>query len=71
MTLPDGYSDVPPGKIAAVVTHLEMLATAPSGRAPKCRGGPSRQSRQPDVAWYRDLYARVGAEDWLWFSRLR
>jgi hypothetical protein len=24
--LPDGYSDVPNGKIAAVVTHLEMTA---------------------------------------------
>jgi hypothetical protein len=24
MILPDGYSDVPAGKIAAVVTHLEM-----------------------------------------------
>ena len=24
MILPDGYSDVPRGKIAAVVTHLEM-----------------------------------------------
>jgi len=24
MTLPDGYSDIPSGKIAAVVTHLEM-----------------------------------------------
>ena len=26
MILPDGYSDVPAGKIAAVVTHLEMTA---------------------------------------------
>jgi hypothetical protein len=24
--LPDGHSDVPAGKIAAVVTHLEMVA---------------------------------------------
>ena len=24
MILPDGYSDIPSGKIAAVVTHLEM-----------------------------------------------
>jgi len=24
MTLPNGYSDIPAGKIAAVVTHLEM-----------------------------------------------
>ncbi len=26
MLLPDGYSDIPHGKIAAVVTHLEMTA---------------------------------------------
>src|SRR6476661_6991805 len=26
MILPDGYSDVPAGKIAALVTHLEMTA---------------------------------------------
>jgi hypothetical protein len=26
MPLPDGYSDIPAGKIAAVVTHLEMTA---------------------------------------------
>ena len=26
MILPDGYSDVPAGKIAAIVTHLEMTA---------------------------------------------
>jgi hypothetical protein len=26
MMLPDGYSDVPAGKIAAIVAHLEMTA---------------------------------------------
>jgi len=26
MILPDGYSDVPAGKIAAIVTHLEMTS---------------------------------------------
>jgi hypothetical protein len=29
MILPDGYSDIPAGKIAAVVTHLEMTARPP------------------------------------------
>jgi hypothetical protein len=28
MILPDGYSDVPAGKIAAVVTHLEPRSAA-------------------------------------------
>ncbi len=69
MILPDGYSDVPPGKIAAVVTHLEMperpaLPPDPPG------AWTLRRVEAPDLAWFRDLYRRVG-EDWLWFSRLR
>ena len=69
MILPDGYSDVPAGKIAAVVTHLEM--TEPPALLPM----PSvpwrlRFVEKPDLGWYRDLYRRVG-EDWLWFSRIR
>ncbi|HUY84045.1 MAG TPA: GNAT family N-acetyltransferase [Steroidobacteraceae bacterium] len=67
--LPDGYSDVPPGKLAAVVTCLEMRAAA----APRAeRADPAwtlRRVEDPDPDWYRDLYRRVGLE-WLWFSRL-
>ena len=69
MILPDGYSDVPAGKIAAVVTHLEMLA--PPAQAPNPEGAwKLRRVARPDLAWYRDLHARVGT-DWLWISRLR
>jgi GNAT superfamily N-acetyltransferase len=68
MTLPDGYSDIPPRKIAAVVTHLEMLE-----RPPLLPDPPGewmlRRVEAPGLAWYRDLYRRVGA-DWLWSSRL-
>ena len=69
MILPDGYSDVPIGKIAAVVTHLEMTARPALPPAPS---GPwtLRHVEKPDLVWYRDLYRRVG-EEWLWFSRLR
>ena len=69
MTLPDGYSDVAPGKLASVVTCLEMLQSVPL-RAER-EGAPWRLRRvpRPDAVWYRELYARVGAE-WLWFSRL-
>jgi GNAT superfamily N-acetyltransferase len=70
MTLPDGYSEVPSGKIAAVVTHLEMLARPAFRPAPALPHMAVRRVLRPDLAWYRDLYARVGAEDWLWFSRL-
>ena len=69
MILPDGYSDVPAGKIAAVVTHLEMTARPALPPSPP---GPwtLRKVERPDLAWYRDLYRRVG-EEWLWFSRIR
>lgn len=69
MVLPDGYSDVPPGKVAAVVTCLEMLER-PALRAER-PAAPWRLRRvpRPEAAWYRELFARVGA-DWLWFSRL-
>ena len=65
----DGYTDVPAGKIANVVTYLEM-------RAPQTVTVPAvpefviRRMEHPDLDSYRDLYRRIG-EDWLWFSRLR
>jgi GNAT superfamily N-acetyltransferase len=65
--LPDGYSDVPAGKIAAVVTHLEM--TAPPARRDDPPGNWTlRKVDTPELPWYRDLFRRVG-EEWLWFSR--
>ena len=67
--LPDGYTDVPAGKLAAVVTCLEMR-TPPEPRAdPGQPGVTLERVPKPDVAWYRDLYRRIGA-DWLWASRL-
>ncbi|MDD1527954.1 GNAT family N-acetyltransferase [Bradyrhizobium sp. WBOS7] len=69
MILPDGYSDVPAGKIAAVVTHLEM--TAPPARRDDPPGTWTlRKVDSPALPWYRDIFRRVG-EDWLWFSRAR
>ena len=68
MILPDGYSDVPAGKIAAVVTHLEMsnvLRFALIRRRVDARAGAVSGS-----GWFRDLFRRVG-EEWLWFSRLQ
>ena len=69
MILPDGYSDVPAGKIAAVVTHLEMTAP-PARRADPPGSWTLRKVDAPTLPWYRDLFRRVG-EDWLWFSRAR
>jgi len=69
MILPDGYSDIPTGKIAAVVTHLEMTARA-SRRDDPPGSWSLRKVDTPALAWYRDLFRRVG-EEWLWFSRIR
>ena len=69
MILTHGYSDVPAGKIAAVVTHLEMTAP-PARRADPPGGWTLRKVDAPSLPWYRDLFRRVG-EDWLWFSRAR
>ena len=69
-SLSDGYTPLAPGKIASVVTYLEMterpenLAVSPSS------GLSLRRVLEPDLGWYRKLYRAVG-EDWLWFSRLR
>lgn len=69
MIVLDGYSDVPAGKIAAVVTHLEMFARPPRRDDPP-GDWTLREVGAPAIPWYRDLYRRVG-ENWLWFSRAR
>src|SRR5689334_4537572 len=68
--LADGYTDVPAGRIAAVVTWFEMRAPVPPRPEVAGSGWELRREPRPDLAWYRDLFRRVG-EDWLWFSRLR
>jgi GNAT superfamily N-acetyltransferase len=69
MILPDGCSDVAAGKIAAVITHLEM--TERSAPRPDPEGACTLRSLpSPALDWFRDLYRRVG-EEWLWFSRLQ
>lgn len=62
----DGYTDLPPGKIAAVVTYLEMTERPASSPAEPLL---LRPVTSPDLAWYRRLYATIGL-DWLWTSRL-
>jgi hypothetical protein len=61
MILPDGYSDVPAGKIAAVVTHLEMIER-PAVRPDPAGGWSLRRVEMPPLDWFRDLYLRVGEE---------
>ncbi len=68
--LTDGYHDVPRGKVAAVVTCLEMLAPPAPRPAIAPPGLSIRRVEQPSLDEYRALYRLVG-EPWLWFSRLR
>jgi len=66
--IPDGFTDLAPGKVASIVTFLEMCE-----RPSIAKGSPSqvclRPVISPDIEWYRSLYRRAG-EQWLWFSRL-
>lgn len=65
----DEFTRLAPGKIAAVITHLQMYARPPLRPEPPDHGFALVHARRADIAWYRDLYRRVG-ENWLWFSRL-
>lgn len=68
--LPDGYSAVPAGKIANVVTCLEMHARPPARPLPTTETN-LRVERwvKPELAEYRALFREIG-EQWMWFSRL-
>ncbi|MBD3664823.1 GNAT family N-acetyltransferase [Sulfitobacter aestuariivivens] len=63
----DGLYDIPVGKVAMVVTHLEMRA--PHFRKAPCPPGVDFVQIDPDVATYRALFRKVG-QDWLWYGRL-
>jgi len=63
----DGYTDLPPGRIANVVTFLEMTEPPPAP-SPLPAGFAVVRVQHPTAGWYRSLYRRIG-ENWLWFSR--
>src|SRR6267378_6315821 len=69
MELPVGYSDVRDGKIASVVTFLQMVERPTLRPEPVTQSWALRRVRRPAPDWYRDLFHRIG-DDWLWFSRL-
>jgi GNAT superfamily N-acetyltransferase len=68
-TLPFGYSPVPAGKLANMVTCLEMFLRPPARAMPPDNGLRVEHWPAPPASEYRDLYRDVG-QDWLWVSRL-
>lgn len=69
MTLPNGYTNIEPGRLAAIVTYLEMTADPGLDESVLPDGVEVRRIAEPDLDWYRALFRKVG-ERWLWFSRL-
>eukprot|EP00903_Cladosiphon_okamuranus_P002114 g2112.t1 len=65
----DGYTEVPDGKVAFVVTYLEMLQSPAEPLAKPRSDVTLERWTSPDVASYRRLFKAIG-EDWIWFSRL-
>jgi GNAT superfamily N-acetyltransferase len=69
MSLADGYTDLPPGKLANVVTCLEMRERAQARPGPTALPGTIERFTQPDAARFRALVRHVG-EPYLWQSPL-
>lgn len=62
----DGITDIPPGKVAAIVTFYEVRQP-PAPRPADARWKAERMARPVPKDRFRALYRRIG-EDWLWFS---
>lgn len=67
--LSDGIYPVPTGKLATIVTTLELCEPPSSLVVEAVEGCTLRRVTDPDPAWYRGLFRAVG-EPWLWVSRL-
>ena len=69
LNLADGYYELPKGKLANVVTCLEMLAK-PVVKNPNLANGFSlRRFTGKDLSEFRALFKAIG-ENNMWFSRL-
>lgn len=62
------FTPVPAGKIAAVVTYIEMRERPRSANFAPRPGCVLRRVDTADSGWYLDLHRRIG-EELLWFSR--
>ena len=69
LNLPDGYYELPKGKLANVVTCLEMLSKPPVKDTSLPDGFSLRRFTGADLTSFRTLFKAIG-EDLMWFSRL-
>jgi GNAT superfamily N-acetyltransferase len=69
LDLSNGYYELPKGKLANMVTCLEMLQAPPQVAPQWPEGFSLRRVAPDDLAAYRQLFRKVG-QDLLWFSRL-
>ncbi len=69
MSLADGYTDLPPGKLANVVTCLEMRERAQTRPERASQPVSIERFTEPDAERYRALVRRIG-EPYLWQSPL-
>lgn len=69
MILDDGYHPLPPGKLATLVTYLEMTGPPPRRTAGPPPGFRLDRVERWDVEAFVRLYKEIGHE-WLWSSRL-
>ncbi len=69
LNLPDGYYELPKGKLANVVTCLEMLSKPPAKDTSLADGFCLRRFSGADLSIFRELFKAIG-ENNMWFSRL-
>ncbi len=67
--LPDGYTDLGPGRLAALTTYLRHDLTSIPPAATWPDGLRLERLGAGDVGRYLALFRAVGA-DWLWYGRL-
>ena len=69
LALANGYYELPKGKLANIVTCLEMLAKPERALKALPDGFQLASINRSDLAAYRELFRKVG-QDWMWFSRV-
>ncbi|MTH98427.1 GNAT family N-acetyltransferase [Roseibium sp. RKSG952] len=65
----EGYTDLPAGKLAFIVTYLQMLEKPAGHKVPDREDVRLERWHVPDPEAYLSLFKAIG-EDWLWFGRL-